>query len=105
MQLARELHAEIGRMLHAALSGGGILDELIVHNIYAARYRVTAAAAADDGINIRKVDMVLVQKVHDKLFAVRELRVYRRELQKHGGIVKHIGFQGFLFVLEKRQLR
>ena len=105
LQLARKLHAEIGRMLHAALPGGGVLDELIVDNVYAARHRVTAAAAADDGVHVRKVDMVLAQKVHDELFAVRELRVYRRELQQHRGIVKHIGFQNFMFVLEKRQLR
>ena len=80
-------------------------DEFIVDNVYAARHRVTAAAAADDGVHVRKVDMVLAQKVHDELFAVRELRVYRRELQQHRGIVKHIGFQNFMFVLEKRQLR
>ena len=92
-------------MLHAALPGGGVVDELIVDDIYAARYGIAAPAAADDGVHVRKVDMVLAQKVHDELFAVRELRVYRRELQQHRGIVKHIGFENFMFVLEKRQLR
>ena len=104
LQLARKLHAEIGRVLHSALSGGCIFDEPIVDNVYAARHRIAAPATADDSVNIRKIDVIFVQKVHDDLFAVWKLRVHRRELQKHGGIVEHFGFQHLVIVLEKRQL-
>ena len=88
LQLAGELHAEIGRVLHAALSGGGVLDELIV-----------------DGVHVRKINVVFAQKVHDDLLAIRQLRIHRGELQKHGGVVEHVGFQNLAVVFEKRQLR
>ena len=104
LQLARKLHAEIGRMLHAALPGAGVADELIVDDIYAARYGITAPAAADDGVHIRKIDAVFAEKVHDDFFAVRQLRIHRRKLQKHGRVVEHLGFQYFLIVRKERQL-
>ena len=49
--------------------------------------------------------MVFVEKVHDDLFAVRELGVYRGKLQQHGGVVKNVCFKDLAVIFKKRQFR
>ena len=94
-------HAQLRRVLTAAHSRFRVVVQLLVDDGYAAGLRARAAAAANEYINLGRIDSLFLQHVQDHLIPKRHLPIDMGKLQQHRRVMELAFLEQLFFIFKQ----